>query len=129
MPRMTEDEYLAYLAKSNASRREAIEIAEGTPEPDAGPEVNLHDKIAAECRRRGWAYVHSRMDAPTTTAKGVCDFVIAASRGRTLWIECKSRTGKQTPAQLGFALQCERQGHAVHVVRSFQEFLNVVDRL
>lgn len=98
----------------NVPLREAVELEGG-----------LHEEIEAECRRRGWAYVHSRMDAPTTTARGVPDFVIAASQGRTLWIECKSRTGKQTPEQLGFALQCELQGHVVHVVRSLADFMEI----
>lgn len=125
MPRMTQAELTDYLLR-RAAKCENRLVALGEA---VTLEAGLHSQIEAECRRRGWAYVHSRMDAPTTTAKGVTDFVIAASRGRTLWIECKSRTGKQTPAQLGFALQCERQGHAVHVVRSFQEFLSLADRL
>lgn len=124
--RMSQAEYEAYLARrvppsSAECERQATEAV--------ALEGGLHGQIEAECRRRGWAYVHSRMDAPTTTARGVPDFIIAASRGRTLWIECKSRTGKQTPDQLGFALQCERQGHVVHVVRSFGEFLSLADRL
>lgn len=127
MPRMTDAEYLACIARLDRQRTKKTYVEAGSVSatPDAGHESDLHDKIAAECRRRGWAYVHSRMDAPTTTTRGVPDFIIAARDGRTLWIECKSATGKQTPAQLGFALQCERNGHKVHLVRSFDEFFKV----
>lgn len=95
--------------------------------PDAEPsEGDLHDKIETECAKRGWLTVRSRMDRPTTTRKGVCDFIIYADRGRMLHVECKSATGKVKPEQQGFIAWAGKLGHTVHVVRSLREFLEVI---
>lgn len=94
--------------------------------PPVEREETLHDEIEAHCRERGWVCVHSRMDRPTTTAKGVCDFIIAAPFGLVWWIECKSRTGKRTPAQIGFAMQLEKLGHRCYEIRSMAEFLEIL---
>lgn len=94
---------------------------------DAEPlEADLHDKIDAECRRRGWVTVHSRMDRATTTAVGLCDFIIFADGGVVINIECKSRSGKLSLPQLSFIAAMKRCGHEVHTVRSFSEFMRIV---
>ena len=87
----------------------------------------LHDEILAECRRRLWPVIPSRMDMASTTAKGAAGFVIAASGGRVFFIECKTRTGKLTTEQLGFKAMLERNSHRLFVVRSFNDFLNVAE--
>lgn len=96
------------------------------PEDAEAREEDLHDKIEAECRRRGWVVVHSRMDRATTTACGVCDFIVFAERGVVILMECKSRAGKLTTAQLAFMAAMRKNGHTVHTVRSFSEFLAIV---
>ncbi len=78
-------------------------------------------------RRRLWPTIHSRMDAATTTAKGVPDFVIFADGGRVFAVECKTRKGKLTPEQIGWRVLLERNGHKFAVVRSFTEFQDVVE--
>lgn len=99
------------------------------PPMDAEPvEADLQDKIEQDCRFRLWPYARTRMDKKTTfTMAGVPDFIIAASRGRTLWIECKSKTGKQTVDQAGFGIMVLRQGGLYRVVHSFGEWLAVAD--
>jgi len=89
------------------------------------PEAELHNAIIAECRRRGWQYLHGSMAAETHRTLGEPDFVLMASDGRVFFIECKSRDGKLSPAQRDFAAHAERNGHRVHVVRSFEEFINL----
>lgn len=89
-------------------------------------EADLHDQILAECKRRGWLAVHSRMDRATTNAAGVADFIIYASLGRVFTIEAKTKLGKLSPAQLAFAAHLKYNGHQCHVVRSFEEFLQAV---
>ena len=96
----------------------------GTPQDgvDAGKEGELQDQIAAECNRRGWIAMRSRMDLPTTRMKGEPDFIILYPGG-VLLVECKTRVGKLTTDQIGFAHWASRLGHTVHLVRSFEEFL------
>lgn len=101
-------------------------VAVARPEADTGTESDLHDKIHAECRRRGWVVVHSRMDRPTTSACGVCDFIIFQDGGNVLCVECKSRVGKLSLDQNGFIAAMRKNGHNVQVVRSYSEFLQIV---
>ena len=58
---------------------------------------------------------------------GEPDFQIFGDGGRVWMIECKSRTGKLSTDQLGVQMQARKLGHAVHVVRSMDEFRKVVE--
>lgn len=118
----TQEQYEAYLARSKAHQPD-----KPMPEDAEACEADLHDKIIAECRRRGWIVVHSRMDAPTTTAKGVADFIIFADRSRVFLFECKSKNGKLTNEQRGFAMMADMLGFTVHVIRSYSEFLATIN--
>lgn len=89
-------------------------------------EADLHQQILDECARRGWMVMHSRMDMPSTLQAGVPDFVIMRGDGKCLMIEAKSRTGKLSIAQIGMAAWAKKLGHEIHVVRSFERFLEIV---
>ena len=104
-------------------------------------ESELHEQIFAECRRRGWIALHGAMSERTHRTAGEPDFVILAKeqacvsiKGETLGIpplmlpvvyliECKTRTGKLSPAQVALHHHAKSLGHSIHVVRSFEEFL------
>jgi Holliday junction resolvase-like predicted endonuclease len=86
-------------------------------------EASLHEEIFDECRRRGWIALHGSMAERTCRTLGEPDFVILADGGRVLFVECKSRTGKLSPAQAALKHHAEKLGHAVHVVRSLEDFL------
>lgn len=94
------------------------------PENAVTVEKDLHYDIIEECKRRGWPYVHSRMDKVSTQSPGIPDFVIAASGGRTFWVEAKTKTGKQSTEQRGFEMMLNRVNHCYAVVRSMEEFLS-----
>lgn len=84
-------------------------------------ERDLHDYIIDRCRDLGYYVIHSRMDRRSTVAVGAPDFVVAMPHGRTVWIECKSATGKPTRAQCSNITQLLHLGHVVHIVRSQKE--------
>lgn len=86
-------------------------------------ESDLHEKIFSECRARGWIAFHGSMAERTHRTKGEPDFIILASDGRVLLIECKTKVGKLSTEQAGIAHQAKRLGHAIVIVRSFAEFL------
>ena len=90
-------------------------------------EAELHEQVFAECRQRGWIALHGSMAERTYRTLGEPDFVILASGGRLLLVECKTRTGKLSPAQAALKFHAEKLGHAVHVVRSMEEFFGVVN--
>lgn len=116
---MTEEAVMAHEMRVNP-------VAHSKSSGGVELESELHRQIIEECKRRGWLAVHSRMDAPTTTQLGVADFIILAPN-RVLLIEAKSRTGKRTPAQLGFAMWAEKLGHKVHLVRCLSDFFQAVN--
>lgn len=129
----------ADVAKYNARVRHGDEEDEAKYQDRHAPrpvkhESDLHDDIEKELKRRGWYYVHSRMDRATTQAKGVPDFIVAVplQRGvacghsRTLWIEAKGANGKLTPEQAGALAWLDRDGHETAIVRSLEEFLALI---
>ena len=91
----------------------------------ASRESDLHEEIFDECRRRGWIALHGSMAERTCRTLGEPDFVILADGGRVLFVECKSRSGKLSPAQAALKHHAQKLGHTVHVVRSLQEFLRI----
>jgi len=85
--------------------------------------ASLHEEIYGECRRRGWIALHGSMAARTHRTLGEPDFVILAAGGRVLLVECKSRSGKLSPAQAALKHHAEALGHTIHVVRSLADFV------
>ena len=85
-------------------------------------EASLHEQIFDACRQRGWIALHGSMAERTCRTLGEPDFTILADGGRVLFVECKSRSGKLSPAQAALKFHAEKLGHTVHVVRSLDEF-------
>ena len=89
-------------------------------------ESELHDQIFDECRRRGWIVLHGSMAERTSRTLGEPDFTILTGGGRVLFVECKTKTGKLSPAQAALKFHAEKLGHKVHIVRSLEDFLNLL---
>src|SRR5512137_685484 len=89
-------------------------------------ERELHEEIFDECRRRGWVALHGSMAERTCRTLGEPDFVILADGGRVFFVECKSRSGRLSPAQAALKHHAEKLGHTVHVVRSMEDFLQLL---
>jgi hypothetical protein len=117
MPRFSQADYQAFLARNTKS----------TPASNgADEESDIHSEIIDECERRGWQYLHGSMSKRTNRTLGEPDFTILAKGGRVLFVECKSRTGKLSIEQLAFKVQAELNGHTVHIVRSFSDFISIL---
>jgi hypothetical protein len=89
-------------------------------------ERDLHKQIQSECNRRGWLCLHGSMAHKAMRTLGEPDFTIGG-RGQVWFVECKSRIGKRTREQEGLAMVAEKNGLHIHLVRSFQAFLAIVD--
>ena len=85
-------------------------------------ESDLHGDILDACRKRGWLCWHGSMAHKAMRTLGEPDFTVLCDGGRVFFIECKSATGKLTTEQRGLAMQAERLGHKIHVVRNLPEF-------
>lgn len=121
----TRDDIRSYEAR-NQPKGEAI-VDQSIANEAVKSESDLHDRIMQECRRRQWIALHGRMDYATGRTKGEPDFIIIAD-GAVYFIECKTKTGKLSPDQQAIAHQASRLGHTIHLVRSFQQFLDLVNR-
>ena len=95
--------------------------------PACDDEGKLHNEIMDECRKRGWIPLHGSMAHRALRTPGEWDFVIIADGGRTFLIECKSKKKKQSTEQKGLHLMASILGHKPHVVRSFEQFLSIVN--
>lgn len=121
--RMTMAEYLAYEAK-HGLRHGFIPKGQET---EVEKEIPLHDEVIKFCRSQfpPWKFRHARTDKRTTEEIGVEDFSIFMPGGKTLHVECKAKDKKQTPEQLAWAKQLEMLNHKLHVVTSFEQFLQL----
>lgn len=59
---------------------------------------------------------------------GVADLIILADNGRTLFVEMKTASGRQSTYQKQFEKDVTRLGFTYKVVRSFAEFESVVNK-
>ncbi len=110
-----------YEARQRASKQRLTS-------PHTGKESELHAQIIDECRRRGWLIGHhSRMDCESTCPTGSPDFIVFLDGGRVLAFECKTKTGKLSLEQAGVIAWAAKLGHAVAVVRSFEDFLTLTN--
>jgi hypothetical protein len=118
MPNLTPEQYRMHLAKTANSKP-----------PCANPatdESKLQDDIEQYCLSKGWYPIRSRMDRPTTVMPGCPDLIIFADNGRNFQVECKAKNRKQTTEQMAAQAWLNKLGHNYHLVRSFEEFLEVV---
>lgn len=60
------------------------------------------------------------------TVEGTADLLVILDRGRVLWIETKTRTGRQREAQKRFQAEVERLGHNYVLARNLEDVKNYV---
>lgn len=99
-------------------------IHKGQTKADDEPEHKLQARIEKWCDERGFYHFHDRSRGDNRP--GHPDLVIALA-GRTLWLELKSRGGRLSPEQQKVILMLQYLGQEVHEVRSFKQFLDVVN--
>lgn len=59
---------------------------------------------------------------------GVSDMIVTLPSCRTLFIEFKTPEGRQSPNQVEFQQTVESTGHQYHVVRSLEQFKEIITR-
>ena len=90
-------------------------------------ESDLHESIRKELAARGWIGFHGSMAHRSRRTVGEPDWIILGDTEQFWMIECKTKTGKLSPAQEGLRAWARKLGHEVHVVRSMAEFLLVIE--
>lgn len=84
-----------------------------------GEERKLHDFFSTDLKRRGWPFIHSRMDKPSTIRKGWPDFTILHG-GRVVCIEFKTEDGAPDQDQQECIAELQAAGVPVLVAYDLQ---------
>jgi hypothetical protein len=122
--RWTEEQLAEFKARRGARNRPEAE--KPCSDADEGPEWKLQGKIMRWCEEHGFPCFHDR--SAGVNRAGFLDTVIALPGGRTLWVECKTRSGRLTKEQKREIMMLQTLGHEVYVVRSFRRFLELAAR-
>ena len=121
MSRFSSDWLKSYLAKQfrpeQAPSTGAVE-----------DESQLHSEIIEYCISKGWLYFHGSMAHRTRRTPGEPDLTIVASEGRVFFVECKAKGGKLSSDQAEVMAWAQKLGHTIHLVYSFEQFLDAVTR-
>jgi hypothetical protein len=117
------EDYIKMQARLQPTTAEAVAMSEKT----ILREAELHQMILDEVRRRGWIAFHGSMAHRTYRTPGEPDLLIFGDNGRHWLIEVKVGGNKLSLEQQAIAAQGAKLGHPVHVVRSFKQFLRIVD--
>jgi hypothetical protein len=66
--------------------------------------------------------VQSKRKTLTGRRKGAADVVLILNRGRVIWVEFKTLTGRQSEFQKQFETRVTSLGHKYIIIRSLKEF-------
>lgn len=127
----TEDQLSEYLARRNRLKGSTTDYlpgndVEAVPADDI-PESALQRKIERYCEGHAFYVFHDR--SKCVNKKGFPDLLIALHHGVVLFCELKSRSGRLTTEQKMVRLHLIRLGHQYHVVKSFKQFLGIVEAI
>jgi hypothetical protein len=119
---MSEDDFLAYQVRQARFTKKSEPCNDVA---DEGKESLLQMKIESYCKDRGFYFFHDRSRGKNP--EGNPDLVICLPKGRTVWVECKSKDGRLSEAQKKVATQLLGAGHEWHEVRSYNRFLSIIE--
>jgi len=129
--RWTQAQLEAYETNRRIKARNGGDVSFEVPiAADPGTEIRaLHRPIIEWCERQvpRVPYIHSRTDVPSSIPVGMQDFTIFY-KGQCFCIECKTRTGKLDKDQQSWAYLMAAQGWTVHIIRSVEQFLELVNQ-
>jgi hypothetical protein len=96
---------------------------------DSPTEKELQAHIANLLNQRCIFHLRSRMDKKTTLPCGMPDFFIFLPSGRFLAVECKVEGGRLSDDQKRvFDRFWAYTGHVVHIVWTFQQFVELLNQ-
>jgi len=128
---MTQADYEVYVERERLRLNPTKARMGGALARDPKHEKLLHCQIMEDCKRRRWLYFHGSMAKASHRTLGEPDFIILAHEGRVIMCECKvgegKHRGKLTRDQQSVIRWAALNGHTIHVVRRFSEWLAIAD--
>ncbi len=91
----------------------------------SNPETRIEDQFVTWCKSVG-IYCPKLV---FRVGRGWPDRSVMLPGGRVVWIEFKTSTGDSSPQQLEVARLLRNAGHNVHVCRSSDEAISIVESL
>jgi len=128
--RYSEEEADRIIQEQNKKIRVSVSkrMGEHEYEPDDGPESSLSKKIRAYCKDHGYP---AQINRQSIKAKGLLERgwpdVTMCIHGKVLFLELKTGKGKLSEDQVRIKLQFLALGQHWHEVRSFRQFLDIVE--
>jgi hypothetical protein len=123
MPRMTSIELMNWLARQKAKMPTIL-----SGDEPCDRESKLRERILEYCdaQRPRWMVEWARSDKRSTLPPGCQDLAIWGPHPLCLLIELKTKTGKLDKDQMIWKNRMNLLGWEVHVVRSWEDFVNAV---
>lgn len=121
--RFTREQYDLYEMRRAAKHAPVKDYEAAAP----GTEDALHGEIISHLKPNGYVYFHSATHRKTHRTLGEPDFIVFLPNSRTLLVECKTRTGKNSDEQRDVHYALKRLGHTVHIVRSLKHFIQLCE--
>lgn len=129
--RFTQEEAGRIIAEQNKKLRISSAKKDGSYdyEPDPGLENSLSKKIRAYGKDHGYP---TQVNRQSKKAKGFAepgwpDVVMALPGGRTVYLELKCDKGRLTEDQIKYKLMFLQLRHEWHEVKSYRQFLDIVE--
>lgn len=126
---ISSSDLIAIQARLDANRKGAPGAAEAIPEDAATEEDVLQAQIIEHCKQERWVVFYNLTKKKTNRPVGEPDLLCFLPGGVTLLAELKSKTGKPSEDQVIVHHCLRRNGHIVHIIRSFSQFLAVLKDL
>lgn len=125
MTRWTEAEYQDWKDKREVKLYRNIGEVDT---PDYGPESKLAGKISKWAKTNGYPILNFRQSkkAAGFIPVGFPDVTLVLPN-RVVFMELKSASGRLRKEQQEVAIQFAHLGNAIHVVKSFRRFLEIVN--
>ena len=84
------------------------------------PENIVKRDVKSALKKRGWFYIY--MLQSMGCQKGISDHVYVKDK-RVIWVECKSRNGKQSKEQRKFEQDIKSHGGEYFVIRGVDDLI------
>jgi len=128
---MTQADYEVYVERERLRLNPSQKQFGGALARDPKHEKLLHHQIMEDCKRRRWLFFHGSMAHRSHRTLGEPDYIVLAQEGRVIMCECKvgdgKNRGKLTQDQQAVHRWAALNGHKIHVVRRFSEWLAIAD--
>ncbi len=124
MVSMTEFEYRQHEQRLAKVKEPAVTGGDERETGRGGLQEKIQQWLDAQWPR--WLCIRARSDKRSTIGVGIHDYTIFGPYPICILVECKTKTGKRSEDQRNWAFEMQRLGWTVEIVRSLEDFQQIV---